>query len=445
MTKRWIQCGHAVIGHSPFVLHADCVLVVENGVIQEVLKTSTVQRNPDQDWVDWSHCLVIPGFVNVHTHTTLVMVRGEAEDMGFAPAYTAGVPHGHDVSEDEAIALSRLGAYECLRFGSTTINDSYVHAHAVMPAMAELGMRVVGSSRIHDVDFSLVHLRQCHYDRAIGHQTMDQAVRLIEQVRQDPSGRLGVTINPHAPDTCSKDLLQGVACLQAETGYPVCTHLSQSEAENKTVLARDGMTPAELLDATGLLSDRLIAAHGMYLTDADLARIGRARIHLAHVPKGNATGGRIAPTRAMEAAGVQLALATDNMHGDMIEAMRWALNMGRIQAGCIDSLWNAWRVLEMATIAGARALQMDHRVGSLEVGKQADIVAIDLRVPNLQPAIQPIGALVHCGLGRDVSHVLVDGIDVVRDGELVCADASRILQDGRVAADALWARARNQM
>jgi len=99
----------------------------------------------------------------------------------------------------------------------------------------------------------------------------------------------------------------------------------------------------------------------------------------------------------------------------------------------------------MATIAGARALQMDHRVGSLEVGKQADIVAIDLRVPNLQPAIQPVGALVHCGLGRDVSHVLVDGIDVVRDGELVCADASRILQDGRVAADALWARARNQM
>lgn len=442
MATQWVHCGHAVTGHSPFVVRRDCVLVIESGVIRDIVDAATLVRQPWQHWLDWSDCLVVPGFVNVHTHTTLVMVRGEAEDMGFAPAYTPGVPHGHEVSVDEAIALSRLGAYECLRFGSTTINDSYVHAEAVMPAMAELGLRVVGSARIHDVDFSRVHLGEWRYDRTIGQQTLAAAERLIEQVGTDHSGRLGVTLNPHAPDTCSMALLQEVATLQHATGLTACTHLSQSEAENKTVIGRDGMTPAELLDQTGLLSDRLVAAHGMYLTDADIARIGRARIHLAHVPKGNATGGRIAPTRAMEAAGVQLALATDNMHGDMIEAMRWALNMGRIQVGCIDSDWNAWRVLEMATIAGARALQMDHRVGSLDVGKQADLVAIDLRTPNLQPAINPVGALVHCGLGRDVSHVMVQGTETVRHGELLSADAADILQHGHAAAEALWSRAR---
>ena len=442
MVKTWIHCGYAVIGHTPFVLMRDCVLVIDQGVITEITERHAVIRHPDETWLDWSQCLVLPGFVNVHTHTTLVMVRGEADDMGFAPAYTPGVPHGHEVTVDEAIALSRLGAYECLRFGSTTINDSYVHAEHVMPAMAELGLRVVGSARIHDVDFSRVHLGEWHYETAIGQQTLADAERLIELISADDSGRLGVTLNPHAPDTCSMALLREVASLQGQTGLTACTHLSQSEAENQTVIGRDGMTPAELLDETGLLSDHLVAAHGMYLTEADIARVGRASIHLAHVPKGNATGGRIAPTRAMEAAGVQLALATDNMHGDMIEAMRWALNMGRIQAGCIDNDWNAWRVLEMATIAGARALQMDERVGSLELGKQADLVAVDLRAPNLQPAIQPVGALVHCGLGRDVSHVMVQGVEVVRDGALRCADASEILQHGHAAAEALWSRAR---
>ena len=439
---QWIHCGYAVIGHSPFALIPDCVLVVDQGVIIEITERHAVNRHPDQVWFDWSHCLVLPGFINVHTHTTLVMVRGEAEDMGFAPAYTPGVPHGHEVTMDEAIALSRLGAYECLRFGSTTINDSYVYAEHVMPAMAELGLRVVGSARIHDVDFSRVHLGEWSYDSAIGQQRLADAERLIELIGADDSGRLGVTLNPHAPDTCSMALLREVAALQEQTGLTVCTHLSQSEAENRTVIARDGMTPAELLDRTGLLSNRLIAAHGMYLSDSDIALAGRAKIHLAHVPKGNATGGRIAPTRAMEAAGVQLALATDNMHGDMIETMRWALNVGRIQAGCIDSNWNAWRVLEMATIAGARALQMADRVGSLEISKQADIVALDLRTPNLQPAIQPVGALVHCGLGRDVSHVMVKGVEVIRNGTLCFGDAAEILQYGHAAAEALWSRAR---
>ncbi|NBS12990.1 MAG: hypothetical protein EBS77_10080, partial [Gammaproteobacteria bacterium] len=164
MVKTWIHCGYAVIGQSPFVLMRDCVLVIDQGVIIEITERHAVTRHPDETWLDWSQCLVLPGFVNVHTHTTLVMVRGEAEDMGFAPAYTPGVPHGHEVTVDEAIALSRLGAYECLRFGSTTINDSYVHAEHVMPAMAELGLRVVGSARIHDVDFSRVHLGEWHYE-----------------------------------------------------------------------------------------------------------------------------------------------------------------------------------------------------------------------------------------------------------------------------------------
>ena len=122
--------------------------------------------------------LVTPGFVNVHTHTILTMVRGVAEDMGFAPAYTPGVPHGHEVRPDEAIALARLGALEAMLFGSTLINDSYVHADLTLPAMAELGLRVYTCGRIHDVDFSRVHLGEWEHRTEIGARTLREALEL---------------------------------------------------------------------------------------------------------------------------------------------------------------------------------------------------------------------------------------------------------------------------
>ena len=112
--------------------------------------------------------LVTPGFVNVHTHAVLSLMRGIALDMGFAPAYTRGVPHGHDITEDEAVALARLGALESLTFGSTTMVDSYVHAHVTLPAMADLGLRVWSCTRFHDVDFTRVHEGVWRHDPAIG-------------------------------------------------------------------------------------------------------------------------------------------------------------------------------------------------------------------------------------------------------------------------------------
>jgi len=148
--------------------------------------------------------VVIPGLVNVHTHAILTMVRGVAEDMGFAPAYTPGVPHGHDVTPEEAVALGRLGALEALLFGSTLINDSYVHADRTLPAMGETGMRVYSCGRIHDVDFSRVHEQIWEHKDEIGEKTLGDAVALAEQWHGGMDGRLGVHLAPHAPDTCSR-------------------------------------------------------------------------------------------------------------------------------------------------------------------------------------------------------------------------------------------------
>ena len=395
--------------------------------------------------LDLAGHLLLPGFVNVHTHAILTMVRGVAEDMGFAPAYTPGVPHGHEVTEQEAVALARLGALEAMLFGSTLINDSYVHADLTLPAMADVGLRVWASPRVHDVDFSRVHLGEWQHDPAIGEATLGEAIALLERWHGARNGRCGVQLTPHAPDTCSRDLLAQVQAYVGPRGLTAGTHLSQSLAENRRVRERDGCSPCELLDEVGLLNDHLLAAHGMYLSEEDIARAGRARINLAHVPKGNASGGRIAPTRAMRDAGVRLCLATDNMHADMIEVMRWALCVARIQAGRIDDEWQPEHMLAMATVNGAAALGLQHELGSLEVGMRADFVALDMRRAHLVPRLVSLGNLVHTAQGRDVALVVVDGEIVVEGGRATRVDEARILADAQTAAENLWARAKESL
>ncbi|MCC6474882.1 MAG: amidohydrolase family protein [Burkholderiales bacterium] len=414
--------------------------------------------------------VVTPGLVNVHTHAILTMVRGVAEDLGFAPAYTPGIPHGHDVTPDEACALARLGALEALLFGSTLINDSYVHAGVTAPAMAELGLRVWTCGRIHDADFSLIGDGRWEYDDAIGERTLGEAVALAQAWHGKAEGRLGVQLAAHAPDTCSDRLLHRIAAEADRLGLRVNTHLAQSRVEVQQVLARSGRTPAQVLDEAGLLNDRLLAAHCLFLSEEDMARAGRAGIHVAHIPKGNAAGGTMAPTPRLRAAGANIALGTDNMHADMVEVMRWALAVARVQEGKVGDDWQPRHALRMATIDGARAMGLDADIGSLEAGKKADFVAFDFRRPHLVPKVNPagtlevgkkadlvvfdfrrahltpdvnpLGNLVHVGQGRDVEHVFVDGRRVVESGRPCLVDADAIRRDAQRAADALWARAR---
>jgi 5-methylthioadenosine/S-adenosylhomocysteine deaminase len=383
-----------------------------------------------------------PGLVNVHTHAILSMVRGVAEDLGFAPAYTPGIPHGHDVRPDEAVALARLGAMEAMLFGSTLINDTYVHAGLTAPAMAELGLRVYTCGRIHDADFSLIGDGRWEYHDQIGDRTLGEAMTLAETWHGKFDGRLGVQLAAHAPDTCSDRLLRKIAEAAAKASLRVNTHLAQSRVEVKQVLARSGRTPAEALDDAGLLNDRLLAAHCLFLSEADVIRAGKAGIHVAHIPKGNATGATMAPTPRLRAAGMRIALGTDNMHADMVEVMRWALAVARIQEGKVGDDWQPADALAMATVNGARAMGLGDQLGILEPGRKADLVIFDFRRAHLTPDINPLGNLVHTGQGRDVEHVFVDGRQVVDSGRPVFVDEASVRLEAQRAAAALWDRAR---
>ncbi len=400
------------------------------------------QTHPSTKVIDARGHVVTPGFVNVHTHAILSMVRGVAEDMGFAPAYTIGVPHGHDPTPEEAYAMAQLGGLEALCFGTTTINDSYCHQDVALPAMAETGIRAWGCGRIHDVDFTRVHLGEWSYDSKIGAQTLADAAELISQFH-DPVGlRTGVVLAPHAPDTCSPDLLCQVRQMRDDTGLRINTHVSQSRVEVDFIRERDGMSPPELLEEVGLLDDRLIGAHCIHVSDTDIARLGRAGAHLAHIAKGNQTHGHMAPTDALCRAGMNLTLSTDNMHADMVELMRWSLATGRLQEGKITDAWLPEKVFQAATMGGARALGLEAEIGSLTVGKRADLVLFDFRRPHLRPLTNVLGTLVHTAQGRDVDMVIVEGEVVVAGGEPLRVDKMAVLEAAETAAAALWRRAR---
>ena len=398
-----------------------------------------------RETIDARGGILLPGLVNVHNHTPLMITRGMVEDLGHAPAYTPGIPQGPALGFEEVLALARLGAYELLRAGSTTVVDYYLHPKALARALDELGLRGVVGGRILDADMAEVARGgERRHDPAIGRATLDEAMDLASAYAGHPSGRIRCDLAPHAPDTCSAALLREVRDLAEHAEGCIHTHLAQSRDEVEWVRARDGLSPVELLDECGLLDAGLVAAHCIFLDPPDVARAGASGLTVAHAPIGNLRAGNVAPVLALEAAGARIALCTDTMSGDLFEAMRSAIAAARTRGGgggsIEDSGLDARKALGWATRAGAAALGLDEKIGSIEAGKKADLVLLDSAAPSLAPVVDGYGIVVHSGSGHDVDTVVVDGRVRLRAGRPVGFDGDRIVADAQAVADRQWRR-----
>ncbi|MGY9048133.1 hypothetical protein P775_22345 [Puniceibacterium antarcticum] len=419
---------------------------IRAGRIAAIYPSGTQPTPDDADVLDARGALVLPGFVNTHNHSPLMIVRGMVEDIGFAPAYTPGVPQGHWLSQEETLALARLGVLEMLMTGATTIVDYYRCPAALAQAAEEIGLRAMVGGRVMDANTAELAEGRFVHDPKLADQTMTDAMNLIDTWEGRGDGRISTILAPHAPDTCSRDMLSRFADLAAQTGKQVHTHLAQSRMEVAQIQARDGMSPVELLEDTGLLNADLIAAHCIYLSDDDIARMGRAGVVVAHAPIGNAAFGAAAPIIALRDAGAAITLCTDTKSADMFEAMRCALIAARTReaqvTGNMALALSAREVFGWATSAGAKALRGHAATGTLAIGAPADLSILDADAPNLAPVIDGFGIVAHSGSGGNVRTVFCAGECLVRDGRPTRVDLSEVITTAQGVAERLWARAK---
>lgn len=421
-------------------LQRDAAVEFSAGRIRWVGPLAEARSRPADRRMAGGGALCLPGFVNTHNHTPLMIVRGMVEDIGFAPAYTPGIPQGHWLSEEETYLLSRLGCLELLCAGCTTVVDYYRKPVALAQAAADSGLRAFIGGRIMDADSAELAAGRFRRDEAQGRQTLRDSMDLIARWHGAADGRVQCVHAPHAPDTCSRELLSEVAALAGADGRPVHTHLAQSRLEVEHVLAREGCGPVAMLDQLGLLNHKLFAAHCIFLTDDEIAAAGRAHVNVCHAPLGNATFGAIAPIEALREAGATITLCTDTKSADMLETARMAVAVARMRAQGRFVL-DAATAFGWATAGGAAALGLSG-VGRIEPGHRADLVLMDPLAANLRPVVDGFGIVVHSGSAANVRDVFCDGVQLVAQGRPTHADAQEIIAAAQKVSDRLWARAR---
>jgi 5-methylthioadenosine/S-adenosylhomocysteine deaminase len=379
----------------------------------------------------------IPGLINSHNHSPLGVTRGLIEDSTVAPMYTRSVPQGHLLSEEESLALARLGHYELLRSGCTTVIDFYRQPKTLAKAAEEIGTRAVITGRIHDIDLDLLTEKRMVHSDAVGEETLQETLDLFSQWDGAADGRITCEFGVHGTDTCTPALLRRISDLAPGHGGRVHLHLAHAKGEVAYVEERDGMTPTQLLADVGLLEQRLVAAHCVFVDEADRQRLGKAGVTVAHAPHQNAPAGNSAPVRELEAAGAHITLCTDARTGNLFEAMRLAIASWRLRNGGYEP--TARKALSWAIDGAARALGWND-LGRIETGCRADITLLDRRDPNLAPIIDGYGILAYSANGSNVDTVIVDGKVRLAGRQSVGFDGQAVVRDAQTVAERLWLR-----
>jgi 5-methylthioadenosine/S-adenosylhomocysteine deaminase len=390
-------------------------LVIDRGRIEAVLPIAAARERyaaRSHDVLE-RHAL-IPGLVNLHTHAAMALLRGLADDIALMTWLERHIwpVEMREVSPGFVHDGTLLACAEMLRGGVTLFNDMYFFPEAAARAALSSGMRAALGMIV--VDFPSPYASD-----PLDYLAKGMAAR--DALRDHT--RLSFCFAPHAPYSVRDRTLAQVATYANELDVPIHMHLHETRDELERGEALDKRRPLARLADLGLLGPNLIAVHAVHLTPAEIEQLANAGCHVAHCPSSNlklASG--IAPISKLVAAGVNVGLGTDgaasNNRLDMFGEMRQAALLAKGISND-PTVLPAQRVLEMATIAGARALGLDTRIGSLSPGKEADVVALDFSRPELTPCYDPISHMVYAAGRQDVSHVWVAGELLLEDGILV--------------------------
>ncbi len=399
-------------------------ILVEDGRIAQIGK---VRDSADRE-IDASGDIVIPGLINTHSHVSMSILKGQIDDMPFDKFLDKSFGIDAKRTEKDILAGARQGCVEMLRSGTTTFVDLYYSQDVIARAVEETGIRGILGRAVLDPEFTtqsgtpLDNAKRFH----LSHRGRSRVMPAL--------GLQGVYV-------CSTETFLGAKEYALENDLILTFHLSETRKEVVDCKKKEGRRPADYLANIGFLNDHCLAAHSAWLTVGEIRQLAQAGTKVSTCPVSNmklATGG-VAPLPEMFQNGVTVSMGTDgsttNNCLDMFGEMK-TLSLLQKSSRWDPTVLPAQQVLDLATIEAARAVRMEDRLGSIEVGKQADLVIMDGKSANLRP-MRPesiVSNLVYASCGMDVKTVLCDGEVVVENRRMVTVDEEEVLRGGEAAA-----------
>ncbi len=417
-----IENAHLVTMNGERVVVPGGTLVIRGSEIIAVGGPELADSYTASKVIDAGGDIVMPGMVNTHTHAAMTIFRGLADEV---PDRLQRFIFPLERTLVDAVNVYRgtlLAAVEMVQGGVTTFADMYYFEDQVARAAIEVGMRAIAGETV---------IKYPAPDAKEPYGGLEYALKFIEEFH----GNELVTpaLAPHAPYSVGEEQLALVAKWAKKLDVPVLIHLSETKAEIEQIRRDFGKTPVEYLDSVGLLNSRLVAAHCIFVTESDIDLLKRRGVGVSHNMVSNAKAGKgVAPILTMLDRGVDVGLGTDGaMSGNTLDIMTQMGYVAKIHKLVNEdrTVMPAVDVVEMATIGGARALNMGHRIGSLEVGKLADVIIVDKDAVNMIPMYDVYSALVYAATAANVTTTVIHGRVIMENRVIGTVDVEKIRRD----------------
>jgi len=404
-------------------------IYIKDGLITSILpatfNSDKIEKSNGVQIIDGRGKLAFPGFVNAHTHLSMVLFRGLADDLPLKTWLEQKIwPIEKNLNPQDVYWFALLGIAEMIRSGTTAFADMYFYMNEVARAVAESGMRAL-------LAYGIIAGKTNDH----GRREIKTARNLVADWRGKANGRIDVALAPHAPYTCGQDILEKTRDIAISAGVMVHTHLSETITEVESSYAKLGMSPVKYLASLDLFSAPTIAAHCVHVNEEDIDLLAEHNVMVVHNPTSNAKlASGIAPVAQMKSAGITVALGTDgaasNNNLDMLEEMRLATLLQKVATKDPTTI-PAIEAFRMATCDGAAAIGLGKSIGTLTIGKKADIVLMDIDKVNMLPSYDYISDLVYAANSQAITDVIVDGQILMEQGNLTTIDEERVKAKAR--------------